>query len=410
MKFDKMVKSDAFNRFKVISVKEDGDKKVIEIEVEHIASGEPYECHLSDSWYQSKVFPGDIMNVKSDVFNVNTYTINDGHGLVTIDPDNLISVPLVSEICKRKAWLDGFFKKPFKYFKESKTIEMMVHDVFLTAYQEGPTTFEQLKRISEECFEKNDVKRKLSNSDHEKEKLVEQVDEYLERILQALQDTGDDKKVENVKDIEDYIHSPSLGIEGKVGDICEVKNHDQTSSKKIPFIMKIGGKSPLFYSQLEDQSRLQSMLMRERGSEDCDRGRVLCLSKEEGPLMDDIKVDNADERRLLQRRNELAYYLSQKKKDFCGPDFFENEEICGKCPQRFNCSLMARCFEKDKYDKDKDKSEDFRRVFIDKTLKFFEKWMKLIKDDWSKQEKNLNLNSGAKNRLQEKLKIWVWVA
>lgn len=320
-----MENSVSFKRFKVISVKKDEDKKVIKIE--HIPSGKSYECHLFDSWYRSKVFPGDILNVKSDIFDGSTYIIDDHHGLVTIDPDNLIPAQTISTTCMRRAWLYRLFKVMFSTFDEPSIVGAVVRVIFQTACRECPTSLSQLKEIRRKCFEKEYIESKCSNSNSNEKELIEKVDEYLPCIMDWLEkyvlfgagrlhDRKSSVKIDTVEDIEASIWSPSLGIIGRVSAECEVEIHERTSRRKIvPFTLKTGRAFSNFFSEHADRSKIYSMLLRERGSKDCEDGLLLYLKNQGGrfePVMNLIKVNRQDETRLLQRRNEFVFFLSQK--------------------------------------------------------------------------------------------------
>ncbi|XP_074604104.1 DNA replication ATP-dependent helicase/nuclease DNA2-like [Brevipalpus obovatus] len=377
-----------FNRFKVTSVDKIDYEQLLEIQ--HVSLGKFFRCHLSGSWHRSKVSPGDIINVKSDEFDGRTYTINDDHGLVTINPDNLLPVTSItdSRSCLRKEWLARLFKKNSRTLGQPNIIGVIVRDIFQTACKERPETLEQLKMISGKCFEKENIISGWAKVDCD-EDLIEKVDEYLPYIMQwlekyVLQDAGllyDGElsaKINTVKDIEENIWSPSLGVVGKVNVNCEVEIHNR--KKRMPLAMKTGRAFSNFFAEHIDQSRLYSMMMRERGSEDCDEGLLLFLKNKKNefePVMNLIKVNHYEETELLQRRNELEY----------GPDFVEEDKnyICKRCTQRFNCSLMARSFEGEKIQK----LNEFRKWVIDFELKhlksseieFFKEWMEILKQN-----------------------------
>ncbi|XP_074605278.1 DNA replication ATP-dependent helicase/nuclease DNA2-like [Brevipalpus obovatus] len=396
------MENNVFSRFKVISVDKIDYEQLLEIE--HVSSGEFFRCHLSGSWFRSKVFPGDIINVKSDKFDNNTYTINDDHGLMTINPDNLLPVTSItkSRSCLRREWLERLFKKIYRALDESSIKGVIVRDIFQTACKERPKTLEQLEVIREKCFQKENITAERVKV-YSKEEMIKDVDEYLPCIMKwlekyVLQDAGllyDEKlsaKINTVKDMEENIWSPSLGVVGKVNVNCEVEIHNR--KKRMPLAMKTGRAFSVFYSEQEDQSRLYSMMMRERGSEDCADGLLLFLKNERNkfqPVMNLIKVNHYEETELLQRRNELAYFLDQEKTDFSGPDFVQDGRICKGCTQRFNCSLMARSFQGEKIQR----STEFRKKLIDSELKhlksseieFFKEWMEILRNDWKNVRK-----------------------
>ncbi|XP_074605267.1 DNA replication ATP-dependent helicase/nuclease DNA2-like [Brevipalpus obovatus] len=396
------MENNVFNRFKVISVDKIDYEQLLEIQ--HVSSNRFFRCHLSGSWFRSKVFPGDIINVKSDKFDGKTYTIDDDHGLMTINPDNLLPVTSITESrsCLRREWLGRLFKKFSRTLGEPNIRGTIVRDIFQTACKERPETLEQLKMIRGKCFEKENIISGWAKVDCD-EDLIEKVDEYLPYIMEwlekyVLQDAGplyDEKlsaKINTVKDIEENIWSPSLGVAGKVNVNCEVEIHNR--KKRMPLAMKTGRAFSNYFAEHKDQSRLYSMMMREQGSEDCDEGLLLFFKNQKKkfePVMNLIKVNHYDETELLQRRNELAYFLDQEKTDFSGPDFVQDEWICKNCTQRFNCSLMARSFQEEKIKK----PTEFRKKLIDSQLEhlesseieFFKKWMEILRNDWKNVRK-----------------------
>ncbi|XP_074594550.1 DNA replication ATP-dependent helicase/nuclease DNA2-like [Brevipalpus obovatus] len=391
-----MINPNMFNRFEVISVDRTNNMQILKMK--HFSSDGIYECHLSGSWCRSDVSIGDIVNVRSDQFSDNIYTVDNQHGLITIGPDNLITSTLLSSsiFCMRKAWLSekfkGYFMNPMGknvtlIGNKFMLIGTMVHNIFQIACEKRSKSIDDLQIIMDSVLQKPDIISECILVNISAEELANEVKEYLPSILRWLQkyvlygpgELDDEPlkvQINTIKDIEDNIWAPSLGVKGKVDASCQVTIHGQMPRKILmPLELKTGRAS--FSSEHMGQVSLYSMMMKERGSNECDSGLLLYLKNE--PRMRSVQIKRPVEKALIERRNELAYFLSQP---LDGPDLRDSEYYCPKCDHVLDCCLMAKSFEPEKVQS----SPLFGGQLIPSNLahldpieiEFFKRWISLV--------------------------------
>ena len=114
--------------------------------------------------------------------------------------------------------------------------------------------------------------------------------------------------VETIKDIEENIWSPRLGIKGKVDLTVQVKMRHKDrkgrTGKTLPLELKTG--RPSGSAEHRGQVILYSMMMSERRP-DPEAGLLLYLRTSS---MQEIKAGIHEMRGLVQLRNQLAFHLS----------------------------------------------------------------------------------------------------
>ncbi|XP_074603981.1 DNA replication ATP-dependent helicase/nuclease DNA2-like [Brevipalpus obovatus] len=337
-----MEASSRFKRFEVLSVKILAHLKILKMK--HFSTGEMYVCNLGGSWYHSYVSAGDIVHVQSEKYLHNTYFVDDRHGLITIEPDKLIwSTWLSNSVsCMRKTWLSRMFTATAteQIMDEPSLIGEIVHDIFQTACTEKSYSLPLLKDIKERCLKEESLLKVCSANRIDMEQLTEKVDRFLLSIFSWFeehfhQNSRRNYKLNSVIDIEESMNSPSLGIEGSLDVTYEVEIHGRPSRKAlIPLELKTGRANTNFSHGHRIQVMSYSMGMKERGPNRNAGGLLLYLRNKRGefkPEMSLIEMERWDEVELLQRRNELARFMSPQNTNLDGPHFVNSKWLCDNC-------------------------------------------------------------------------------
>lgn len=199
-------------------------------------------------------------------------------------------------------------------------IGTMVHTIFQSACEKRSESIDDLQLIMDTVLQTPDITSECIMVKIKFEELAKEVREYLPSMLRWLQkyvlhgpggldDESLRVQVNTIKDIEDNIWAPSLGVKGKVDASCQVTIHDQVPRKILmPLELKTGRAS--FSSEHMGQVSLYSMMMKERGSHECDSGLLLYLKNE--PRMKSVPIKRPVEKALLERRTRSLFITTSR--------------------------------------------------------------------------------------------------
>lgn len=386
-----------FHRFKVLSISNDLQRSQLSLQLKHAKFKQIVYALLSGQWYSTLVSRGDVVNIKSDKFDENTFYINNEHGFIVINPDILITSTLLSSsvFCLRKAWLSDKFKG-WGFGNKAMVVGTIVHQLFQKACTSKFTSLEELENAIEPiCCDLDLLVQCLAVGLFEK-KLLTEVYQYTPHIidwlnkyfyidpkmgLNCMQDDPDTcVQVLKVHDIEDNIWCPGLGMKGKVDASVEVEIHDKkgmVSKRKqlLPLELKTGRAS--FSFEHQGQVTLYSLMMKEREADLTDGALLLYLK--EGPKMRYTQAKRPVQQALIQSRNELAVHLNQVTN---GPPIKNTLNPCSKCDHLLDCSLMVKCFQPKMLESSRVMADQLVPSALghlcEEDLKFFHKWMTLI--------------------------------
>ncbi|KAH6932035.1 hypothetical protein HPB50_002587 [Hyalomma asiaticum] len=305
---------------------------------------EELQCVLKGSWQNEKVCLGDVIYIHAK-FVKNTATVDSESGFIVMHPDMLVnSTSIVASLfCTRKSVLASKFRDI-----DGSSLTMLVGSIAHELFQKAVTTnasrdkmLEMLNRV----LQRNDFLNEMYSLNTSEAEVKELLLKLLPNISRWMEDYMSTKfranskqglLVTEVRDIEDNYWCPRLGIKGKVDATLEVKVHDR--QRVVPLELKTGRHS--FSSEHKGQVILYAMMMAERQALDVDEGLLLYIR--DSVDMQRVPSRHAERRDLLQRRNELASYLS----DATGalPTPLDSQRFCPKCPYATTCSIYRRTF------------------------------------------------------------------
>ena len=315
----------SFGRHRVKSVEEIPGE--IQLKIEDVFNDGEKECVLRGSWADTKLKCGDIINILCVDKDAEKIVINDLNGLVVVNPDILVSgTSIVSTLfCMRKAVLNERFKGQDSRSR-TMLIGTLVHELLQDSLRMDLRTFDQIQRQLESCLSKPEILKSLLALGMTQVEMKKEVTPFLTHI-QYFTDkyvlgknvvvpepafsvsSRDGKpqtwpgKVQAIRDIEENIWSPRLGIKGKVDLTIQVRKANDTESKILPLELKTG--RPSGSAEHRGQVILYSMMMSERRP-DPEAGLLLYLRN--SSLLE-VKAGIHEMRGLVQLRNGLASHI-----------------------------------------------------------------------------------------------------
>lgn len=320
-------------------------------------------CILKGSWIDTKVNAGDIVNVLALSDDKDEIVIDDMNGLVVVNPDLLISgTSIVSTLfCMRKAVLNERFKEGGS--SRSMLIGTLVHELVQESLKNGLRSKSDLAEQLEKCLQDNNIVKSLSMLKMTLEEMRKEVEPFLPHILFFIEKYVVGKinaqvpepayqvkpgtkpmiwsgQVETIKDIEENIWSPRLGIKGKVDLTVQVKLQNKDvkgrTCKTMPLELKTG--RPSGSAEHRGQLILYSMMMSERRP-DPESGLLLYLRTSS---MMEVRAGIHEMRGLVQLRNQLASHLQDYENL---PSPINAKRACRDCGHLTACAMYQKLSE-----------------------------------------------------------------
>ena len=314
-----------YGRHKVKSVEEIPGE--IRLKIEDVFNGNEKDCILRGSWADTKLKSGDVINILCVDKDTENILINDLNGLVVVNPDLLVSgTSIVSTLfCMRKAVLNERFKGQDSRSR-TMLIGTLVHELLQDSLRMDLRTFDQIQSQLENCLSEPEILKSLLALGMTQMEMKKEVTPFLTHIQYFTEkyvlgknvgvpepafsvSSRDGKpqtwpgKVEAIRDIEENIWSPRLGIKGKVDLTIQVQKASDNTSKILPLELKTG--RPSGSAEHRGQVILYSMMMSERRP-DPEAGLLLYLRN--SSLLE-VKAGIHEMRGLVQLRNGLASHI-----------------------------------------------------------------------------------------------------
>ncbi|KAF6198464.1 hypothetical protein GE061_008212 [Apolygus lucorum] len=288
-----------------------GDLRLV---VKNVGNATGGTCTIKSPWNSSVVREGDIVSLRGTC--VDGEWVVEWSGLLVTNPDNLISGTSVvgSLFCMRKAVLSEIFEELGASEYKHLVIGCVVHQLLQEVLQKKIREREGMEKICEDIIGNRDFVVDLFLKNVNYSETVQTIRSYLPRIYdfvstyvtygkaERLAPKGPDGwpgEIVTIKDIEENIWSPTLGIKGKIDATLQVKINRK--SKVMPLELKTGKVS--FSMEHRGQVILYCMLLKELG-EFVDSGLLLYLKDEGG--MKEISAGDREIRDLVLLRNCLS--------------------------------------------------------------------------------------------------------
>ncbi|XP_063229944.1 DNA replication ATP-dependent helicase/nuclease DNA2-like [Bacillus rossius redtenbacheri] len=324
-------------------------------------------CLVSGIWDLLEYRPNDIVNIQAcrsqkDEFE---WIIDYSNGFLVYCPDTIItpSTIMSSYPCVRKSILSTKFRDDG--FPEVAAVGILIHKLLQKSLTLGSSKEADVKEIALEILSSPQSKMCLYSSGLNKSAAEEKVLQFVPRVVKFMRDFVQldsvtaqrnhkappgskgcwEGKITAVRDIEETVMEPKLGLYGKIDITVEVSKCEGGGAVRkyvLPLELKTG--RPSYSIQHWGQVALYS-LMKNTSS-----GLLLYLA--DGSMQEKVTRD-VDRNGLMQRRNEIVYHrnklLNPSLDDFTGtclsdslPPPIMDKRSCEYCHVKTVCGSFLR--------------------------------------------------------------------
>lgn len=350
-----------FKRCKVTCVEVNRTTYEKILHVHEKKSSRTARCCLRGIWFDTDVSKGDIVSVKG-VFNEDRkmYSISNQHGIIVVNPDQLISGTSVvgTLFCARKSVLSERFRGVDAGDSKIMHIGSIVHEILQRAMQDRILDMNKIKSVAEEILSSPKIIQLLYSCRLTIQELELDLDPFITRICHFMRHYVADttgvysaSKVGNVqpyegrigevRDIEENIWSPRLGLKGKIDATVTVYQPNKPRSRQlVPVEIKTGKCS--FSFEHKGQLILYQMMMQDMGRQ-IDSGLLLYIKD---GLMSEFQATRPEESGLITMRNRFAKFMSmevvERDMSINLPDPISHHSACEKCPYNVLCCAFLK--------------------------------------------------------------------
>ncbi|XP_055914312.1 DNA replication ATP-dependent helicase/nuclease DNA2 [Eupeodes corollae] len=378
------------------------------------------ELRLQGPWCQTKLTPDELVSVQAVWDDCHQcFKVDKDNGFIITKPDTLISGTSVvgALFCQRKGVLQDRFRG-LEGNNKIMFIGSLVHEILQTVLAKSLRTRQEIENVSKQILESKQTMYSLYDCKMNRQEAFIEVQKFTENIFKFVQQYVQGKqpevlpagmfkeKIDQIKDIEENLWIPQLGLKGKVD--VSVKIHRNSSRNVLPLELKTGRAS--FSLEHKGQLILYQMMLTAAG-QDTDSGLLLYLR--EG-IMREIHGTRNEKRDLIVLRNELSYYLSRyldaskdkiqeylalPKKQFAPfelPDPVSHPSACGNCAYATICSVFGKAdpsFELSQTHPLCSVSEATTQHLTQDDLFYFTKWCGLLSLEEQEAKKSNHLRS-----------------
>ncbi|CAD6207928.1 GSCOCG00003186001-RA-CDS [Cotesia congregata] len=355
-----------FKRCKIIEIKR--LLKYTRVVVEEIESAERAEVLCSQNWQDTKFVIDEPVMVKA-IKSFDEWVVNNESGMFVTQADTLVSGTSVVQgiFCERQGILAQKFNginclPNIPANDMSMSCGVIVHELLQTALCNEIYDLQGIRQLLNNILKQPRIILLVYCSNLSTKNIKELVDEYIYMIHQFMEryligkkpDHQNDKEfngiIECIRDVEENVWLPSLGVKGKIDVTVDVRVNKKL--KTVPLEIKTGRAS--YSAEHKGQLYLYSMMLNSLGL-DVNSGLLLYIKENR---MEEIMSTRHEQRDLILLRNSIAYYLSRQPfvtetiddngktvKDWRLPDLPEPisfANACKKCTYNSICCLFAK--------------------------------------------------------------------
>lgn len=310
---------------------------------------------------------GDVVSV-TGTFNVDRklFIIGNESGTIVVHPDHLISGTSVvgSIFCARKAVLAERFRAVDDAGGDSKIIMhvgSIVHEILQRALKDNLTTIQEIKNVASDILATPEIIQMLYSCNASMKQLKNDLEPFFVRIFEFIQkfitgNNADDSKppkcqgnskpfegrIAEVKDIEENIWSPRLGLKGKIDITSSIYSSNNSNALRsiVPIEVKTG--RPSFSIEHKGQLILYQMMMKDLGQQ-IDSGLLLYIKD---GIIGEVRASRPEECGLISLRNRFAKFmignLVERDKSINLPEPISHHSACEKCPYNVLCCSFLK--------------------------------------------------------------------
>ncbi len=336
---------------------------------------------------------GDVIHLIGEFDADGTAVVDREHNYVIINPDSLVRVTTIGNMCERRSVLE--LKQNLVTEAEEMVYGTAIHSVFEAClskkdFSENVVQLQlqrELSKLRERMYSLDMVEKQVEDRVNvamlrlrgwaqrfltRDAPLREQVAKFEHRTSAI--------RVRRVLAVEQSVWSPMWGLKGKVDVVLEVvlPEQDSTATCIVPLELKTGTSAASSESASPShrgQVGLYTLLLQEHYGTRCEWG--LLFHTQNATLVGVTASRDAMLAPLLQKRNTIAYYLTHPRL----PPLLRSDHYCSKCPQLALCAIVHKARENGTA-----ATFGLGRTFTEKTehlsalhLQWYAKWEDLIR-------------------------------
>ncbi|KAH8238357.1 hypothetical protein KR032_004914 [Drosophila birchii] len=333
----------------------------LRLQVKRLSGGDPDTavCLLQAPWNHMRVQVGDTVSLLAKWQpSLGTYVVDKEQGYCVSHPDLLISGTTVtgSLFCRRKAVLQERFRG-MDSGSSIMVIGTLVHELLQKVLLQQLCSREDIQSALAEMLASSSLAQLLYASSLSQAEMEMQLLKFVDPIVNFVAQYVKGKepaiqppdlyrgRIEEIRDIEENLWVPQLGLKGKVDVSVRVRN-PLRKEEVIPLELKTGRAS---FSMEHKGQLLLYQLMHSAQGRDTKSGLLLYLR--EG-ILREVPSGRNEQRDLVLLRNDLAHWLTREvaippvKEDPLEqlqlPEPIYHHSACGNCAYNTICASFAQ--------------------------------------------------------------------
>ncbi|XP_016988566.1 DNA replication ATP-dependent helicase/nuclease DNA2 isoform X2 [Drosophila rhopaloa] len=349
-----------WQRCEVVQVEPVSRKQELKVQVKRISGGDPETavCRLDPPWNHMSLEVGDTVSLMGKWQpSAGCYVVDKEQGYCVSHPDFLISGTTVtgSLFCRRKSVLQERFRG-LDPGNSVMLIGTLVHELLQKVLRQKLSAKQHIQSALQEMLTSSSLAQLLYASNLSQPEIEIQLQNFIDPIVSfvaqyvkgetpaVLEPETYRGRIHEIRDIEENLWVPQLGLKGKVDVSVRVRN--QRKEEIIPLELKTGRAS---FSMEHKGQLLLYQLMHSAQGRDTQSGLLLYLR--EG-ILREVPSGRNEQRDLVLLRNDLAHWLTRKIAIPAGkedpleqmqlPEPIYHHSACGNCAYNTICSSFAK--------------------------------------------------------------------
>ncbi|XP_052857147.1 DNA replication ATP-dependent helicase/nuclease DNA2 [Drosophila gunungcola] len=350
-----------FQRCEVVELEQVSGKQELQLTLKRISGGDAATgvCRLAAPWNHMRLAIGDVVSLAGKWQpSAGCYVVDKEQGYCVSQPDFLISGTTVtgSLFCRRKSVLQERFRG-LDSGNDVMLIGTLVHELLQKVLRQQLFLKNDILAALQEMLISSSLAQLLYASNLSQAEMEMQLLKFIEPITSFVAQyvRGETPAVlapesyrgciQEIRDIEENLWVPQLGLKGKVDVSVRVKNA-LNKEEIIPLELKTGRAS--FSMEHKGQLLLYQLMHSAQGRE-THSGLLLYLK--EG-LLSEVPSGRNEQRDLVLLRNDLAYWLTKEitipvakeavLEQMPLPEPIYHHSACGNCAYNTICSSFAQ--------------------------------------------------------------------
>ncbi|PHH60558.1 hypothetical protein CDD81_1563 [Ophiocordyceps australis] len=346
--------------------------------------------HLRGAWYETPAHEKAYVHVIGQFSGKGQCIVDDGHNLLILHPDQLISATVVADSfgCMRRAVLQDRVKATNEA-SPPLVYGTMLHEIFQEAMLANRWDLAFLGRVIDGIIKRHiedlyiikvdvaaareHLQSKMTELSHWARAFVS-VEPRAEAIVEDRNGKKANMAITKLLDVEEHVWSPMYGLKGNIDATVEVIMGEggQQRTLTVPFEVKTGRNAN---SSHMAQTALYTLLLSDRYDIDIACGILYYMETSKTMRIPAVRHEL---RHMVMQRNHLACYIRERSVQL--PPMLKNKHVCGRCYAKTTCFVYHRLADEGDGETSGmgDKFDEAVKHLTATHREFFLKWEKLL--------------------------------